>query len=123
MSGGWEFLLSLAAKGVVVLGAAFLLSLGIHRASASTRHLLWTLALAGVLFLPFLSKVLPGWRAPVLPATAEGLAARTGVVALISGRSLSPARASGSGSGVDGDGRGIVKQAGPGSSSGAAELP
>lgn len=74
MSGGWEFLLNVAAKGAVVLGAAFLLSLALRRASASTRHLLWTLALAGLLFLPLLSTVLPAWHAPVLPASVSEVA-------------------------------------------------
>jgi len=75
MSGGWEFLLNLAGKGAVVLGAAFLGSLLLRRASASTRHLLWTLALASVLLLPLLSGLLPNWEAPVLPAAPEVLAA------------------------------------------------
>ncbi|MBM3745244.1 MAG: hypothetical protein FJW34_05560 [Acidobacteria bacterium] len=82
MSGGWEFLLDVAAKGTVVLGAAFLGSLLLRRASASTRHLLWTLALASVLLLPVLSGLLPDWEAPVLPRAPEVLAGPGGAVPL-----------------------------------------
>jgi len=82
MSGGWELLLNVAAKGAVVLGAAFLVSLLLRRASASTRHLLWTLALASVLLLPLLSGLLPSWEAPVLPAAPEVLAGPGGAVPL-----------------------------------------
>lgn len=69
MSGGWEFLLNVTVKGAVVLGTAFLLSLALRRASASTRHLLWTLALASLLVLPLLSSLLPSWEAQVLPSS------------------------------------------------------
>ncbi len=91
MSAGWEFLLNVAAKGAVVLGAAFLLSLALRRASASTRHLLWTAALASLLLLPVLAMVLPQWDAPVLPVSAEALAAPGGKVPLDGGRPLGPA--------------------------------
>jgi beta-lactamase regulating signal transducer with metallopeptidase domain len=37
----------------------------LRRASAATRHLVWLLALTGVLVLPVLSVVVPQWRIPV----------------------------------------------------------
>ena len=37
----------------------------LRRASAATRHLVWLVALTGVLVLPVLSAVLPQWRVPV----------------------------------------------------------
>ena len=34
-----------------------------RRTSAATRHLMWTLAIVGLLLLPMLAGVLPGWTA------------------------------------------------------------
>jgi len=44
---------------LMVVGAAVLLA---GRASAAIRHLLWTLGIAGVLAMPLLVGVLPGWE-------------------------------------------------------------
>lgn len=41
------------------------------RASAAARHLTWTLALAGVLLLPVLSMLIPGWAVVRWPAAAS----------------------------------------------------
>ena len=70
--------------GVVVRTTAVLLlalcaTTILRRASAATRHLVWTVALAGVLVLPFLGRVVPEWRvvpvpvelAPAAPAPVE----------------------------------------------------
>jgi beta-lactamase regulating signal transducer with metallopeptidase domain len=54
-----------AVKGTVILIVAFVVSLFVRRASAATRHLVWFLALVGLLGLPALSVALPGWQ--VLP--------------------------------------------------------
>ena len=41
----------------------------LRRSSAAVRHRLWSLALCGLIVVPFLSWVLPGWRLPILPST------------------------------------------------------
>src|SRR5689334_18509085 len=58
-------LLIVAAGSVVVLGSAGAAALVLRRASAAARHRAWLLGFAGVLLLPVLSAVLPGWH--VLP--------------------------------------------------------
>jgi beta-lactamase regulating signal transducer with metallopeptidase domain len=76
LSSGMEWLSSLGAawlpvlvdatvKGTVILIVASVVSLLVRRASAATRHLVWFLALVGLLGLPALSVALPGWQ--VLP--------------------------------------------------------
>src|SRR5438105_929399 len=46
----------------------------VRRTSAAVRHLLLTLAIAGLLTLPALSAVIPGWEAVRLPAPAQRVA-------------------------------------------------
>lgn len=58
----------LALKGTVVLAAAGLATLALRRASAAARHLVWTLAFAGLLALPVLGVAVPRWQIPILPA-------------------------------------------------------
>jgi len=58
-------LIGAAVKGTVVLVAAWALSLALRRASAASRHLVWTLALGSLLLLPVFSWLIPGWDAPV----------------------------------------------------------
>ena len=60
-------------KASLLLGAAGLASLALRRASASVRHLIWTLALVGSLVVPALSIALPRWSVPVvtIPAAAD----------------------------------------------------
>jgi beta-lactamase regulating signal transducer with metallopeptidase domain len=58
----------LALKGTVVLAAAALATLALRRASAAARHLVWTLAFAGLLALPVLGLAVPRWQIPILPA-------------------------------------------------------
>jgi HEAT repeat protein/beta-lactamase regulating signal transducer with metallopeptidase domain len=65
------------AKATVLLAVAALASLALRRASAASRHLVWTLALVGALLLPILSLALPRWQLPlvtlassVMPAAA-----------------------------------------------------
>jgi len=60
-------LLDASWKGVVLLLTALLLSLLLRRAAAATRHLVWSLALIGLLALPVLSFVLPTWSVPLVP--------------------------------------------------------
>ncbi|HEU4561959.1 MAG TPA: M56 family metallopeptidase [Longimicrobium sp.] len=51
-------------KATLLLGAALLATsiLSRHRAPAAARHLVWTLAVCGLLALPLFSAALPGWR-------------------------------------------------------------
>ncbi len=63
------FLFENTIKATVVLLAAYALSLAWRRASAASRHLVWTLAILCLPALPILSPLLPAWRiAPRLPA-------------------------------------------------------
>lgn len=69
-----ELLLGAALKGAVILVIAVALNFGLRRASAASRHLVWSLALASLLALPVLSFGLPSWQVPVLPGPfAEAL--------------------------------------------------
>ncbi|MHB9023374.1 MAG: M56 family metallopeptidase [Armatimonadota bacterium] len=63
----FPWLLDMLVKSAVLLALVGVASLLCWRASAAQRHLLWTLALAGVLLLPVLSVVLPAWRVVRLP--------------------------------------------------------
>src|SRR4051794_25457681 len=53
--------LDASLKGIAVLGASAVVTLGLRRGSASARHLVWVLAIAGAFGLPFLSALLPAW--------------------------------------------------------------
>ncbi len=55
-------LLGLLTKGTLLLLLAALACRLLRRSSAATRHLVWTAALIGVLFLPLLSFSLPKWN-------------------------------------------------------------
>ena len=61
-------------KGLLFLSIIALAALFLRQASASVRHWIWFLGLAGVLALPFLSAALPQWRAlpfwPPAPSSA-----------------------------------------------------
>lgn len=64
----------IAIKASVLLGIAAIVQAVIYRrASAAMRHLVWTLAVIGVLLLPILSLVLPEWA--VVTRTAATTAA------------------------------------------------
>src|SRR5262245_6190097 len=66
--------ISMLVKASLVLGvAAMVQALVGRRLSAATRHLIWSLAISGLLLLPMLSAVLPGWTAVQLTGPAEGL--------------------------------------------------
>ena len=58
------FPLAVLVKATLLLAAAGLASVVLARlrASAATRHLVWTLATCGLLALPLFSATLPGWR-------------------------------------------------------------
>ena len=59
---------SAATKGAALLALACVAALLLRRKSAALRHLVWTLALSGLLFLPALSLLLPRLELPLLPA-------------------------------------------------------
>lgn len=61
------WLLDILLKSTVLLAFAGLASLMCWRASAALRHLIWTLAVIGVLLLPVLSAILPTWHVMRLP--------------------------------------------------------
>ncbi len=63
-------LVDVGVKGIVLLALAGLVALAMRRASAAARHLVWTLALTGLLLLPVLSFVMPKWQLPILPIAA-----------------------------------------------------
>ncbi|MGH7710993.1 MAG: M56 family metallopeptidase, partial [Gemmatimonadaceae bacterium] len=60
---------ALAVKGALWLAAIFLLTSALRSASAATRHLVWSIGIAGLFALPFLSSNLP-WRIAVPLAVA-----------------------------------------------------
>lgn len=78
---GWTMDWSVAAwvgmglKGVVVLAGAGLVSVLLHRASASYRHLVWAVALVSLPLITLLSFLGPGWgwSVPVVPDGMTGL--------------------------------------------------
>ncbi|HEV2131111.1 MAG TPA: M56 family metallopeptidase, partial [Longimicrobiaceae bacterium] len=59
-------LLVVAVKATLLLLLAAALALALRRASAASRHLVWSLALAALLVLPPLSLLLPDWTVPLL---------------------------------------------------------
>src|SRR5262245_62980294 len=89
-----QLLVDLALKSMIVMLAALALSRALGRAPASVRHLTWTLALCGLLALPVLISILPGWRAPLLPAffTRAGFEVRKPVSVVESPISPCPSR-------------------------------
>ncbi len=65
-SGYWlAMLLDTSLKGLIILGAAGVVTLAMRKFSATARHMVWLLAMTSLLALPVLSAVLPGWA--ILP--------------------------------------------------------
>jgi beta-lactamase regulating signal transducer with metallopeptidase domain len=60
-------LADLALKSIIIMLGALSVHRILSRAPAAVRHLTWTLALCGLLALPALILILPGWQAPLLP--------------------------------------------------------
>jgi beta-lactamase regulating signal transducer with metallopeptidase domain len=55
-------LFDMALKGILLLLVAALIVALLHKASAASRHLVWLLAIAGLIAVPLLSQMLPEWR-------------------------------------------------------------
>jgi beta-lactamase regulating signal transducer with metallopeptidase domain len=72
--------ISVLVKSSLLIGIAFAINrLVLHRRSAASRHLVWMLALGGVLALPFLQTAVPDWEIEVRVA-AEAQAPSTAPV-------------------------------------------
>ena len=69
-----ELLIDAALRGAALLAAAMAATLAMRRAAAATRHLVWALAVAGVLALPAMRAALPAWE--VLPRSNRNVADR-----------------------------------------------
>ena len=69
-----NFALNIIGKTSLILLSAGLLSMLFGRASASTRHAMWMLALISVLLLPASSMLMPQLDLPILPQTSTSVA-------------------------------------------------
>ena len=59
--------LDAGARATLLLALAGLASVGLKRASAAARHLVWTLGTVGALALPVLGSFAPAWELPLFP--------------------------------------------------------
>src|SRR5262245_31758945 len=73
-----QLLLDTFIKSAVILSAAGLLAASLRRASAASRHLVWSVAVASLLALPILSFALPSWQVAALPSLGTIAAADDG---------------------------------------------
>ncbi len=74
-----QLLFDTFAKSAFILSAAGLLAASLRRASAASRHLVWSMAIVSLLALPILSAALPSWQIPALPSLATVVAVDEGV--------------------------------------------
>jgi len=68
------FLLEVSFKGTLFLLFALTSVLALRRASAATRHLVWTLAVNAMLALPIVALTVPSWNFATLPSWSAGIA-------------------------------------------------
>src|SRR4051812_4665542 len=64
------FVVTAALKGSAILGVAGVITVAWRSASAASRHLIWTLAIAWSLVLPLLGAALKRVKAPQIPVAA-----------------------------------------------------
>ena len=64
-------LLDVVVKGTVLLVVTAAIAFAFRRASASLRHLIWSMSVVGLLLLPLLSVVMPNWTVPGLENLAR----------------------------------------------------
>ena len=62
-------LVEVALKGTMLLGIAMAAAILLRRSTATIRHMVWSMSLAGLLIVPVLALMLPGWSVPLLPAS------------------------------------------------------
>jgi beta-lactamase regulating signal transducer with metallopeptidase domain len=65
--------LPVALKGSLLVGLLLLAGRLMRSASASARHLIWTLGMIGLLLLPVLEAGLPSWRVVPVPDSVSGI--------------------------------------------------
>jgi beta-lactamase regulating signal transducer with metallopeptidase domain len=64
LSGIADVILDVSIKGAAVLLVAYGLTLALRNGSAAFRHLVWSMAVVGVLVLPAIRAITPEWRVP-----------------------------------------------------------
>lgn len=74
LAAAFAVLVDAALRGSLVLLAALATTRLMKRRSAAARHLVWVVALASMLALPLLSRVLPAWHVVPVPAPLRPVA-------------------------------------------------
>jgi beta-lactamase regulating signal transducer with metallopeptidase domain/Tfp pilus assembly protein PilF len=70
-------LIGLLLKATLIIAIALAMHFALRRASAATRHLSLTMAMLGLVLLPFLALGLPVWQLEVLPPNAPAPSSET----------------------------------------------
>src|SRR4029079_5288954 len=66
LSGGLALaLLDATVKATIVLVLSLMLARSLRRSSSAARHRLWAVGLCGLLALPVVSCLMPGWSFPI----------------------------------------------------------
>jgi len=74
LAAAFAVLVDAALRGSLILLAALAATRLMKRRTAAARHLVWVVALASMLALPLLSRVLPAWRVVPVPAPLRPVA-------------------------------------------------
>jgi beta-lactamase regulating signal transducer with metallopeptidase domain len=85
----WQ-LLAFALRATVILAGAWGATHLLRRASAATRHMIWTSAIAGVLALPLITFAVPDWNVPMFSVAARVDTPPEPLVAAASERNVTP---------------------------------